>query len=117
MRYYSDVTKKIYESAADLNKAEDLVKKEIEAKKAKETKLKNERAARAKVVDTAYQDYIDARKAVDKKYKDANRLLKDFIRDYGSYHTSITDVDRGDSWYFSPLSQWEFIEDLYKSLM
>ena len=54
MKFYSEVTKKLYDTEADLNDAESAIKKAECEKKARETKLKNERAARAKVVDGGY---------------------------------------------------------------
>lgn len=86
MRYFSDVTKKIYETEDALIKAETEVIEARKAKEEKEKKLKNERAARAKVVEEAIEN---AKKA----QSDANMLLKDFIKDYGSYHSSVTKTE------------------------
>ena len=83
MKFYSDVTKKLYETQEDLIKAE----KEIKDKE-------SNRAKRAKEVETA----ISAAEAAQKK---ANKLLNDFLKDYGSFHATIktpkeesyTDID------------------------
>ena len=60
MKFYSEITSQLYNSEAELNEAESKVKKAECEKKARETKLKNERAARAKVVETAFEEYRKA---------------------------------------------------------
>lgn len=72
MKFYSDKTKKLYESESDLVKAE----KQYDEHEAAEKKKKEARAARAKEVSDAYEHY--------------EKLLEAFIKDYGSYHTTIT---------------------------
>ena len=83
MKYYSDITKQLYD------KKEDLVKAEVEA-----TKSKSERAERAKEV-------TEALKAANEATKKANKLLSEFVKDYGSFKTTIKDEDtdvRSDFW-------------------
>lgn len=94
MKFYSEVTKKLYDTEADLNDAESAIKKAESEKKARETKLKNERAARAKVVDAAFEDYRKAKEIAKKKYSDANDLLDAFVKDYGTYHVSISEKNK-----------------------
>lgn len=79
--YYSDVTKKYYESEDALVAAETEV---IKAQKAAEEKNKV-RKERAQEVETAYKVVVDAQK----KYLD---LRNKFIKDYGSYHTTINEI-------------------------
>lgn len=79
--YYSDVTKKYYESEDALIAAETEV---IKAQKAAEEKNKV-RKERAQEVETAYKVVVDAQK----KYLD---LRNKFIKDYGSYHTTINEI-------------------------
>lgn len=67
MKYYSEQTKKLYDSQEELNNAE----KAFEEKKAVELKKKEERATRAKEVEDAYDKYVE--------------LLDKFIKDYGYY--------------------------------
>ena len=75
MKYYSEKTKKLYDSEEELNKAEvALSEKELETKK-----LRDERAKRAKEVDDAYNKYVE--------------LLKAFVKDYHYYHRSLKDKD------------------------
>ena len=94
MKFYSEVTKKLYDTEAELNDAETVIKKAECEKKARETKLKNERAARAKVVDAAFEDYRKAKEIAKKKYSDANALLDAFVKDYGTYHVSISEKNK-----------------------
>lgn len=94
MKFYSEITKKLYDTEADLNDAENAIKKAECEKKARETKLKNERAARAKVVDAAFEDYRKAKEIAKKKYSNANALLDAFVKDYGNYHVSISEKNK-----------------------
>ena len=83
MKYYSEVTKKLYETAKELEAAEQNVKN-LQAAKIKAEELKKEqRATRAKEVE-------EALKAATEANKKATKLLKEFTKDYGYYHTSFT---------------------------
>ena len=79
MQYYSDKTKKVYKTVDELNDAE----KKYDDNQLAIAKRNDERKARAKEVEDAYKVMEDARKAYNKK-------VNDFIKDYGSYHYSIT---------------------------
>jgi len=81
MKYYSDVTKKIYETEDELTKAELAVDEK-----------KSQREARAKEVETA----INEAKEANKKAYDC---LSAFCHDYGAYHTSISNVDNFDPFH------------------
>lgn len=72
MKFYSERTQKLYDSQADLEKAE----AEIDNKK-------NQREARAKAVEAAITK-------AQESAKQAHELLVDFCKDYGAYHTSIS---------------------------
>lgn len=75
MKFYSELTKKLYDTQEDLQKAE------IEV-----TKSKADRAERAKEVEKALKEATEATKK-------ANKLLQDFVKDYGSFKTTIKDED------------------------
>lgn len=77
MKYYSDETKKLYETEEALKAAEKAV---FDAKQEKE-KLKQQRSVRAKEVEDAF-------KAVEEAQTHAYKLLNDFTKDYGSFHMS-----------------------------
>lgn len=75
MKFYSELTKQLYDTEKDLKAAE------IEV-----TKQKADRAERAKEV-------TEALKAATEASKKADKLLKEFVKDYGSFKTTIKDED------------------------
>lgn len=75
IKYYSELTKELYDSEKELKEAE------IEV-----TKQKADRAERAKEV-------TEALKAANEASKKADKLLKEFVKDYGSFKTTIKDTD------------------------
>ena len=75
MKYYSQLTKKLYDTQEDLQKAEIIL-----------TKSKADRAERAKEVEKALKEATEASKK-------ANKLLQEFVKDYGSFKTTIKDED------------------------
>lgn len=80
MKYYSEETKKLYETEEALKAAEQAI---INARQEKE-KLKQQRSERAKEVEDAF-------KAVEEAQKHAYELLNAFTKDYGSFHMSWSD--------------------------
>ena len=86
MKYLSEVNGKIYDSEAELLKAE----KEIADRKAKEAEEKAKKEAtrkeRAEEVEKAIQELAEA----DER---ANKLIREFVKDYGSFHYSISTKD------------------------
>lgn len=83
MKYYSEKLKKLFDTQETLKKAEDVVLKAEAEKLAKEKALKETRANRAKEVETAI-------KIADEARETANKLLNNFVKDYGSFHYSYT---------------------------
>lgn len=80
MKYYSEITKKMYDTVKDLEKAE------------KEIKDKNdERKTAAAAVEKAYNELVEARERYSK-------VLNDFCSKYGAYHQSIKSTDSDSSW-------------------
>lgn len=94
MKYYSEITRRLYNTEEDLRKDEAKIqakKEEAEAariKKEEEEKLKKTiRATKAKEVEKALKDANEAQaKAI--------KLLKEFTKEYGYFHTSYTLKDR-----------------------
>ena len=82
MKYYSDKTKKIYDTVEQLQAAE----KKYDEAHAAEIKKAEERKKRAAEVSEARKELANAQK----KYND---LLNKFVKDYGSYHETYTDKD------------------------
>ena len=83
MKYYSDKTKKIYDTVEDLQKAET----EYDKAHAAEIAKQKERKARAEEINKARKELVDAQD----RYND---LISKFVKDYGSYHTTYTDNDK-----------------------
>lgn len=81
MKYYSETTKKFYDSAEDCKAAEEalIVKEKAEAEKAEQ--LKAQRKERAAELEQALKDVAAAKE----KY---SKLLQAFLKDYGVYHYS-----------------------------
>ena len=75
MKYYSDLTKKLYDTEKQLKDAEIQI-----------TKSKADRAEKAKEV-------TEALKAANEATEKANKLLADFVKEYGSFKTTLTDKD------------------------
>lgn len=80
MKYYSEVTKKMYDTVKDLEKAE----KEIRDRN-------DERKVAAAAVEKAYNELVEARERYSK-------VLSDFCSKYGAYHQSIKSTDSDSSW-------------------
>lgn len=90
MKFYSEETKKIYDSEDELKKAE----KELKAQCELEKRKKEERSIRAKEVEDAFKNYVELR---DK-----------FIEDYGNYHMTITSKSPGFNSIFDYLDTFLF---------
>lgn len=83
MKYYSEETRRFYDTE---EAAIDAEKKALAEKEERENKIRvlNEtRAERAKEID-------EAKKAVDEAKKKYTKLVNDFIKDYGKYHYTRT---------------------------
>lgn len=86
MKYFSEVTNKVYGTVEELNAAETKVAEEKRAREAAEAKKKATREARAKEVEAALE-------LASKTRSDAMEKLNAFVKDYGAFHTSIKNVD------------------------
>lgn len=77
MKYYSEVTKKVYDTVNDLKAAETAI-----------TEKTAKRKADADYVESTFKEYVESKK----KYENA---LKDFCDKWGAYHKTIksNDVD------------------------
>lgn len=89
MKFYSEITKQLYDDEKTLAKAEQEIadkkaakekaRKEAEVKKAS---LKADREKRAKEVEDAF-------KVANTAQDNANKLLNAFVKDYGSFHMTM----------------------------
>lgn len=83
MKYYSDVTKKLYDDEKTALKAEEKFLANQRAEEAKKKELSETRAKRAKEIEDAYKAVLEA----NNKYIE---LKNKFIDDYGSFHMSFS---------------------------
>lgn len=86
MKFYSEETKKFYDSyEACVNAENELAdKKAAEAKRKAE--LEKNRASAAKEVEAAF-------KAANEAIKKRDKLLEDFVKKYGAFHMSLDGVE------------------------
>lgn len=109
---YSQLLKKPFETLAELKLAE----AEYNKAHAEEIKKNEERKARAKEVEDAYKQIFalekEKQQAVDAANKKYLELRNAFVRDYGSFHTSYTEM------YEMPkrINLNTFFDDLWKNL-
>lgn len=86
MKYFSDVTNKVYETIEQLNEAENKILAERKQKELDAQKKKEAREARAKEVDAAIKAAVEAQKIATDK-------LNAFCKDYGVFHTSVENAN------------------------
>lgn len=102
MKYYSDITKKFYDTVKECEKAETDYKASKEKEKAAKEKKAAERKKRASEVEDAYFAMIEAQNVY-------NKLKNEFIKDYGYYHVSYSNCSEKDSYPYT-----SFLEELLK---
>ena len=139
MKYFSDMTNKVYESVEELEKAEkELTEKleneakakaEAEAKreqalaeaKAKKEALAKERGDRAKEVEDAIKELNNLRKdcakQIEEKQKQVNDLVDNFVKDYNYFHMSYKSSDDMPSLAFTSFAKsWSsFFDNFFKN--
>ena len=81
MKYYSELTKRFYDSEEACINDERKMREEIEAAENEKRKAEETRRQRTAEVDKARENYINARKQY-------NEVLSKFCEDYGSYFYS-----------------------------
>lgn len=112
MKFYSEKTKKLYDSQNELESGE----KEFAEKEAEKAKLAEARKTRAEAIEAAYKDLVDTRKSAmeeaTKKIKEKEdayyELRSAFIKDYGSYHMTYSSTNAGDR-----ISVSDFIDSVF----
>lgn len=70
MKYYSDITKKMYDTLEDAKKAEEIVTRENNDKEKKVKKLENELKVLSDDFNKAYEEVIEIAKQIEKKEKE-----------------------------------------------
>jgi hypothetical protein len=82
MKYYSEQLNRLFDTHEALLAAEEKVNAAKRAEEEKKAQLKAQREKRAKEVEDAFKVAAEAQKK-------ANELLNAFVKDYGSYHTTL----------------------------
>ena len=97
MKYYSERTKKLFDTAAECEKAEFEAKEEENRQKIKrereiaaEKARKEELAAKRKVLANEVEEARKAMVTAPKAYRDK---LEEFCKEFGTYHTSLSTSD------------------------
>lgn len=102
MKFYSELTKKFYDSADACNTAEKEFNAAVAEKEKREKELKANRKARADEVSNAY-------KAVQAAEKNFHKLRDQFIKDYGSFHMTFTNTDEDEDVFSSFFDPFRFL--------
>ena len=82
MKFYSEKLNKMFDSQEACAEAEAAHDKRIAEAEAKKKALAEDRAKRAKEVESAYEAAVTARENYQK-------ILDSFIKDYGSFHMTV----------------------------
>jgi len=86
MKFYSEKLNKVFDTEEQCVEAERAHERAITEAETKRLKLAEERANRAKEVEELYKAAVEAKKAYDEK-------LREFLKDYGSFHATFKNVD------------------------
>ena len=86
MKFYSEKTKKFYDTYDECVKVEDEILKKERAEAERKAKLEKNRASAAKEVEAAF-------KAVNEAVKKRDKLLEEFVKNYGSFHMTLDGSD------------------------
>lgn len=118
MKYYSELTKKVYDTEDELNTAEESYKKAKElAQKEKEEKVALRKEEANKVLD-AYKESLAVRKECNEKITEADNkyfeLRNEFIKKYGSWHMSYSNTDGNEE--VSVADTLSFLGDFFNDL-
>lgn len=83
MKYYSDLTKKLYDSEQECAEAEATLLKKRQEEEEATAKKAQERKARAEAIDASYERLAAAQ-------KEYSQLVSEFVKDYGAYHKTYS---------------------------
>lgn len=86
MKFYSEKLNKMFDSEEACSEAEKEHDRLIDEAEAKKKALAAERASRAKEIEKLRDAAVAAEKAYTEK-------LREFVKDYGSYHNTFKDSD------------------------
>lgn len=89
MKFYSEQLNKLFDTAEELQAAEEKVNAARRAEEEKEAQLKASREARAKEVEEAIHQAQEDQKKANASTKRAVNMLNAFVKDFGAYHTTV----------------------------
>ena len=96
MKFYSDVTKQLYDSKEDCYAAEKAYEEKVAAEKAKKAELENSRKNDAKALqelENSYTQLVRENKAKEEELaKKIVAARNEFIKKYGSYHVTYSNI-------------------------
>lgn len=107
MKYYSEKTKKFYDTIDACTEAENALELAEKQKKDAELKEKETRKEDAAKVEASYREYVEAQKVADEKYKTYTLEKKKFIEKHHSFHISDNNGD------ISVTTASDFVDDLF----
>ena len=100
MKYYSEITKQVYDSEAACYAAERKEKAKTDARKKEAEKVE---AARKKFANVR----LECEKKIAEARNESETVLADFCKKYGAYHTSID---------FTNKEEWPDLKSIVNSL-
>ena len=100
MKYYSEKLDKFYETEDECKHDEEIAAEKEHAEEKRKAELADTRKARAKEVEEAYKTILDAQEKYD-------NLLSEFVKDYGSFHMTISEHNK------HRLNPWKDLYDLF----
>lgn len=92
MKFYSEQLNKLFDTAEELQAAEEKVNAARRAEEEKKAQLKASREARAKEVEEAIRQAQEDQKKANASNKHAVNVLNAFVKDFGAYHTTFRDA-------------------------
>jgi len=104
MKFYSEQLNKLFNTAEELQAAEDKVNAAKKAEEERKANLKAQREERAKEVEEAIRQAQEDQKKANASNKHAVDVLNAFVKDFGAYHTTL----RG-----APVSIWDAFFNLF----
>lgn len=119
MKYYSEITKEVYDTEEALKKAEQHIENQVEKK---ENAVVNERKEAAKVVEKAFADAAAKRKENSAKREELDKKNREIDRKYEAEFSKLERAQReeqdalGDEYALLDKSDKQCVEQAYEEL-
>lgn len=92
MKFYSEQLNQLFNTAEELQAAEEKANAARRAEEEKKAQLKATRETRAKEVEEAIRQAQEDQKKANASNKHAVNVLNAFVKDFGAYHTTLRDA-------------------------